>query len=423
MLQDLLLMQKREVESRLAEPYVVRDVGNRSYDHDLVNVVMGPRRAGKSFFAVHLAKTLGNFGYVNFDDERLVREKDYDALVAAADAIYGNPRHLLLDEIQNLPGWELLVNRLQRQGRRLLITGSNAHLLSSDLATHLTGRHMQTVLFPFSFPEFLRAGREPATAPEKLESLRSYAESGGYPEPLLKGVGRADYLNTLLRSVLYKDIVVRHKIRSPQALDDLAAYLVSSVARDYSLTRLTTLPGLSSVHTAEKYLKHLEEALLFFSVSRFSRKVREQIRANKKIYCVDNGVVTSAAFRTSLDRGRLYENLVAIHLQRRRLDGGLEFFFWKGPRNEEVDFVVKSGPQIVSLIQVTSDMSEPATREREVRALLKAGQELECPNLLILSESDEREEDASWFAAEGRIKYVPLWKWLSEAADSQFGRG
>jgi len=132
------------------------------------------RRAGKSFFAMHAVEGLGRFGYLNFDDERLCELKDYDGLIAVVDSLYGKPKHLLLDEVQNLPKRELLVNRLQRQGFRLTITGSNAHLLSSELATHLTGRHVQIVLFPFSFAEYLHSlGQEP-TEPERTEALRLY---------------------------------------------------------------------------------------------------------------------------------------------------------------------------------------------------------------------------------------------------------
>jgi len=415
MLRDVLLLQKREIEQRLRERYVEREFHPRKLAHDLIKVVIGPRRAGKSFFAAHLVQGLGPFGYVNFDDERLEALGDYDELVVALDALYGKPKHLLLDEVQNLPRWELFVNRLQRQGYRLTITGSNAHLLSSELATHLTGRHVQIVLFPFSFPEYLRSEERELTGPETVEALRRYAELGGYPEPLLKGVNHREYVATLLRATLYKDIVVRHRIRSPQGLEDLATYLMSNVAQEYSYSTLAQLTRLRSVHTAEKYLRHLEEAFLFFSVRRFSFKVREQSRANRKVYCTDNGLVTATSFRFSSGLGRLYENLVAIALNRQQLDGRLECYFWRGPQHEEVDFVVKQGLRVTQLLQVCANVEDPKTREREVRALLKASAALKCTELVVLTETEDREEDASWFALRGRIRFVPLWKWLSEA--------
>ena len=413
MLRDVLLLQKREIEQRLQERYVQREVAPGRLSHDLINVITGPRRAGKSFFAMHAVRDLGPFGYVNFDDERLTDLEDYDALVAALGAIYDKPRHLLLDEVQNLPKWELFVNRLQRQGYRLTITGSNAHLLSSELATHLTGRHVQIVLFPFSFTEYLRSLGQELTQTEKAEALREYAEIGGYPEPLLKGINRREYLTMLLRSILYKDIVVRHRIRAPQGLEGLANYLMANVAQEYSRTRLAKVTRLRSVHTVGKYLRHLEEAFLFFSVRRFSFKVREQTRANQKAYCTDNGLITSTSFRLSADRGKLYENLVAVTLRRLQLQGELDFYFWKNQRQEEVDFVLKRGPDVFQLIQVCASIDDPRTKDREVRALLKASDELRCTELLVVTEDTEHEERASWYGAEGTIRFVPLWKWLS----------
>jgi len=317
--------------------------------------------------------------------------------------------------VQNLPKWELFVNRLQRQGCRLTITGSNAHLLSSELATHLTGRHVQIVLFPFSFSEYIRSLGQDMTEPETAEALRRYAEMGGYPEPLVKEVNRREYLTTLLRSILYKDIVVRHRIRSVQGLEDLATYLMSNVAQEYSHNTLTKVTRCRSVHTVEKYLRCLEEAFLFFSLRRFSFKVREQVRSNRKIYCTDNGLVTSASFRFSSDLGKLYENVVAITLRKQELDGKLESYFWKGPKQEEVDFVIKEGLCVTQLIQVCLNVHEPKTKDREIRALLKASAELKCKDLLVITEAAEHEEDASWFGLRGKVRFVPLWKWLLES--------
>ena len=411
MIRDILLLQKREIEQRLQEPYVEREFDSKRGAHDLIKVILGPRRAGKSFFAMHLVQAQGAFGYVNFDDERLVGLQDNDALIAAVDEVYDRPKHLLLDEIQNLPRWELLVNRLQRQGYRLTITGSNAHLLSSELATHLTGRHIPIVLFPFSFAEYLRARGRDLTEQEKAEAFRSYVEVGGYPEPIMKDIQRREYLTTLVRSVLYKDIVMRHKIRSPQGMEDMAGNLMANIAQRYSLNTLAKVTRLQSVHTVEKYLRHLEEAFLFFPVRRFSFKVREQVRADRKIYCTDNGIVTSSSFRFSANAGSLYENMVGIALRKRQLEGRLEFFRWQSAQQEEVDFVVKKGTRIKQLVQVCADVTDPKTKTREVRALLKASADLRCNDLLILTETAEGEESVSWFGAQGKVRFMPLWKW------------
>lgn len=412
MLDDVLLTQKRELEQRLSETYVERQVPAQVQDSDLIKVVLGPRRAGKSFFAMHLLNSFGPFGYVNFDDERLVGLSDTDQLVTAIDSVYGSPRHLLLDEIQNLSRWELFVNRLQRQGYRLFITGSNAHLLSRELATHLTGRHIPILIFPFSFAEYVNAQNRELTQTEKAQALHDYLEAGGLPEPLLKGIDRGPYLATLWDSVLYKDIVRRYRIRSVQGMDDLALYFLSNIASEYSFRTLSSVTRCKSVHTVEKYVSHLEEAFLFFSLKRFSWKVREQSRSPKKVYCVDNGFVTSKGFQFSSNVGKLCENLVAIELKRRELQGRSEVFFWRNPQQEEVDFVVKKGRQIDQLIQVCWEMQSEKTRDREVRALLKASRDLSCHNLLVLTGTTESEEEVEWFGIRERVRSLPLWKWL-----------
>ena len=416
-LRDILLVQKRELETRLQEPYVERKV-SRPPDlrDDLIQVITGPRRSGKSFYAVHLLRQAGSFGYVDFDDERFAMLGDYDRIVSAVNGVYGNPRYLLLDEIQNLPRWELFVNRLQRQGFRLLITGSNANLLSSELATHLTGRHTVTVLFPFSFEEYLATSGMERTTAETAAALETYAEQGGYPEPLLKKIDRRDYLHTLIQSILYKDIIRRFRIRSVQGMDDLTLYLMSNIAREYSFNTLSKVTRCRSVHTVEKYIRHLQEAFLFFPLKRFSYKVKTQASHNKKIYCTDNGLTVAEGFRFSADRGALYENLVAIALRKKEIGGVLSVFYWKNPQNEGVDFVVKEGLRITRLIQVCADISNPKTLKREMRSLIKASRELNCEELLLLNPREARTETVTWQNAERQIRLVPLWRWLLDNA-------
>lgn len=414
MLHDAVEVQKRELQSRLSEPYVERQLPFRVRDDDLIKVIIGPRRCGKSFLAMHLLDRVASPGYVNFDDERLVDVDDYDRLIAAVNTVYGRPRHLLLDEIQNLPKWELFVNRLQRQGYRLLLTGSNAHLLSSELATHLTGRHLPIVLLPFSFAESLNAFPATRTGPELAEAFHRYARDGGYPEPLLRDVDRDFYLRTLWDSVLYKDIVRRRRIRSVAGLEELAGYLLANIGREYSLNRLTTVTRCRSVHTVAKYIDHLEEAFLLFSLRRFSFKVREQATANRKIYCIDNGMVTARATRFSPDLGRLVENLVAVALHKRALDGACQVFYWKDGQQREVDFVVKEGIRVAQLIQVCWDMTAANTRRRETRALLQAGRELACDRLLVLTADTDAEQEVEWYGMRGRVRLQPIRRWLSD---------
>lgn len=412
MLRDVLLLQKRELEKRLKEDYVERDARIKEIKSDIIKVIIGPRRAGKSFFAVHELGKVGGFGYVNFDDEQLVSVKDYDEIIAAVNSIYDNPKYLLFDEVQNLDKWELFVNRLQRQGYNMVLTGSNSRLLSRELSTHLTGRHTQVSIFPFSFREIIKNEGRELTAAETKEMLLHYLTYGGYPEPAVKKLDYDDYLSTLFDSIIYKDVMKRYRIRSVQAMDDLALYLMSNISKEFSHTTLAKVTKCKSVHTVEKYLNYLEESFLLFRINRFSYKVKEQVASNKKIYCIDNGLIHAKAFKSGSDTGRLYENAVAIELKRMEVDGSAEIYYWKSQQQEEVDFIVKKGLEIKQLIQVCYDAGKPETKKREERAILKAGKELECKNLLIITGDHEAEEEAEWYGIKGKIKYTPLWKWL-----------
>jgi predicted AAA+ superfamily ATPase len=430
-LHDILLTQKREIDSHLADLFIPRTSAPNPDAAGLIRVITGPRRAGKSSFAAHLAarearesKTNKSFGYVNFDDERLATLDDYDALLAAIDALHNKPALLLLDEIQNLPRWELFVNRLHRSKRRVILTGSNAHLLSSELATHLTGRHLALPLLPFSFREYLDAkAARSATAsasthtraqPEIAELCRAYATEGGFPEIVLKNLSRDAYLKTLLQAVLFKDIVGRHRIRATRALEDMVTFLLSNTGSEYSYATLATLLGSRSANTVRKYLGYLEQTCLLFSVPRFSWKVREQAAFNKKAYATDNGLATAAGFHFSAGLGKLYENMVAIALHRRQLLGTSRLCYWKNARHEEVDFVLQTGRRVTALIQVCTDATAPKTREREMRSLLKASQDLRCDNLLLLTEAESGVETLKWHGAKRKITLTPISRWLLE---------
>ncbi len=412
MIRDIPLLQKRELEGRLKEKYVERSVDSKKLSSSLITVIIGPRRAGKSFFAIHALSRKSIFGYVNFDDEKLIETKDYNEIVDAINTLYNNPKSILLDEIQNLDKWELFVNRLNRQGYNIVITGSNSNLLSKELATHLTGRYLLINIFPFSFKEYLNVEGKELTESEIKEKLLLYLTYGGYPEPLLKKAEYKDYLSTLFNAIIYKDIVKRFRIRNVQAIEDLAVYLISNSAQEYSYNTLCSVTKCKSVHTVQKYLGYLEEAFIFFKINRFSFKVRDQIGSNKKIYCIDNGFIHARAFKFSPDIGKLYENLVAIELKKFEMNGSANIYFWKSEQHEEVDFVVREGQQTRQLIQVCYDLGNIKTRDREIRALLKASKELGCKDLLVLTEDYQSEEVINWFGISEKVKFIPLWRWL-----------
>jgi len=410
-IKDILLLQKREMETRLQEKYVDRKT-NINLNNNIIKVIIGPRRAGKSFFAFHFLKKIGNFGYVNFDDEKLIDVRNYDEIINALNSVYNNPKYILFDEIQNIPKWELFINRLQRQGYHMVITGSNSNLLSNELSTHLTGRHSLITIFPFSFKEYLRLEQKKLTSSEIKEKLSDYLVCGGFPEPLVKHVEIKDYLSMLFNSIVYKDIVKRYKIRNVKEIEDLAYYLMSNVANEYSYHSLTKMTSLKSSHTIRKYIGYLEESFILFNLSRFSYKVKEQVSSNKKIYCIDNGFIQAKGFTITPDMGKLYENSVACALKKDEATVGTTIYYWKNQQQEEVDFVIKKGDQIEQLIQVCYNLENVKTKNREIRALIKAGKELRCSNLLIITADKQGCEEVEWFGDKATIQYTSLWQWL-----------
>lgn len=412
MVRDIVLNQKKELEQKLQEKYVQRDISTISGGSDMIRVIIGPRRAGKSFFGMHQFVKNKSFGFVNFDDERLIKVMDFDEVLEAVLTVYSNPKLLLLDEIQNLTSWELIVNRLQRQGFQLIITGSNSNLLSSELATHLTGRHLPVYIFTFSFTEYIASYGNELTEIGIKEKFNDFIINGGYPEPLMKTLNYREYLQVLFDSILFKDIVKRYNIRRAASLENLAAWLISNITAEFSLNSLSKQTQISSVHTIKKYLKYLEESFIFFSLTRFSFKVGEQQRSNKKIYCYDNGFYRAKAFHFSEDWGKLLENAIASELTKRCLHDGSKLFYWKGRDQEEVDFVIQQGTQITKLIQVCWDSSHLRTREREVRSLLNASRKLRCNQLMVITYDEEIREKFTWFGIEGEIEFVPARKWL-----------
>jgi len=416
---EVLERQKAELALRLGLRFVVRRTSLPSAGEQ-VTVVLGPRRSGKSFLCAHTVAAAGRFGYANFDDELMVDLDKYDELLAQIDTVYGSPKLLLLDEIQNLARWELLVNRLQRQGYRLVVTGSNAHLLGSELATHLTGRHLPVVLFPFSFAEYLDAtGQQQAAS----AGLSRYLVAGGFPETLVTGVDARHYLTSLFQSVIYKDVVKRKHVRAPEGIENLARYLLSNCGCEYSLRGLTAVARTASENTVGRYIGYLHEAFVHFSLSRYSTKVREQMKANRKAYAVDNGLANAVGFALSPNTGRLAENAVAIALYRRKLEGALDLFFWKSAQHEEVDFVVVQAQRPSQLIQVCWNLDQQKTLDRELRALLKAGAELRCTDLLVLTESLDETRTQEWFGIRGTVRFMPLWRWLLAADAPAAGAG
>jgi len=408
-------LEKIEKDERII-PREGLDEARKLLKYPNILAVLGIRRCGKSIFSYLLAKD-GGMGYVNFDDERLggIKGRDLDGVLQSIYELYGDVEYIVLDEVQNVKNWELFANRLRRT-KKVILTGSNSKLLSGELATHLTGRHVDINLFPFSFQEFLRFRQyKPGTAyttREKaalLNLLKEYLEIGGFPEAYKFG---KPIIARIYDDIITKDLLLRYKIKKMDDLKQLAKYLVTNSAEEFTYSKLARIFGIKHISTVSNWVSYLENSFLLFRIERFDFKLKKQFLAPKKVYCVDTGIINAIGFKFSEDTGRMIENAVAVELQRRKTRSGRqEVYYWKDHLQNEVDFVVKEGKTISQLIQVSYASDRNEIRKREITELAKAGRELRCRNLLVITWDYESEERAGGI----KIKFVPLWKWLLDS--------
>lgn len=395
-----ILNQRAERDELLSRPYQQR---HTKYDADellqnpLIKLITGPRRVGKSVFALLMLQGK-NFAYLNFDDNLLLEKWEEDLAMSALDDVYPDYDFMLLDEIQNLPDWDLWVSKLYRRGKNLIITGSNAKMLSSEMATVLTGRYLQIEMLPFSLEETMSwknisPDREEQAA-QAIMLADDYMRNGGYPETIPSRSITKSYLSTLFDSILLKDVAQRHKVRNTNDLYNLATYLLSNFCNPISANELAGELGMSSVATAKKFCDYLNEPYLFFYLPRFNNKLKLMNKAPKKVYVVDNGFVQSTAFNLSENLGRLLENQVFVELLRRGYIPGQTLFYYRTRNDKEIDFVTRKGAKVEQLIQVCYDMTSEKTRKRELDALTEAAEELHCDNLLVIT--NDQEEKIEW---------------------------
>lgn len=392
-----------------------------------VLTITGPRRAGKSFIMRQAAGALTKKGVdktnilmVNLEDPRFT-ELDVKLLGQIYETYleFLDPRgqtYLFLDEVQEIEKWEKWVRSMHELKKaKLIVSGSNAKLLSRDLGTLLTGRHLDVTVFPLSFREFLEFNE--VVVKDKLDAigkrieinrlLRRYLEFGSFPEVALSEAKKEILLN-YFEDLVNKDLLRRFKIRKPLELRALVKFYLSNTATPTTFTSLERFLKISA-STIEKFSGYLEEVYLVFFLKRFSFKVREQEKSPRKVYAIDTGLSNIAGFRFSENIGRLVENVVFLELKRRQaFNPDIELYYWKDIHHREVDFVIKDGLTIQQLVQVCWNIEEPKTKEREISSLVIAMNELKTKDALVITESDEFEEETDG----KKIKFVALWKWL-----------
>jgi hypothetical protein len=375
-------------------------------------ILTGIRRSGKSSMLSLLKEKMNlsdaEFCYFNFDDERVISNISIlENLHNLHIEIYGNEPVLFFDEIQNVENWEKFVNRMYEKGAKIFVTGSNAKLLSSEIATSLTGRNKQIELFPFSFNEYLRYHKKSyslnqLTSKDKallISDFNSYFETGGFP--LVVKENDTELINSYFQDILYRDIVSRYRLSQVDEIKQIGLYFASNIGKLFSYSTLQKISGIKSLSSIKDYLFYYEQSYLFFYLKKFDYSVTKQIMNPKKVYTIDSGVIHRLGFNFSANKGRVLENVVYIELLRR----GKEVFYHSA--KNECDFVIKQGLHITEAIQVTWQL-DITNYDREINGLQESLETygLEKGTLIYMNESGPNLDIPE------NIELIPVWKWL-----------
>ena len=420
-IEKVLLEQQDELEALEGEVLIHRP------EEDLINlksklaqVVIGVRRSGKSTLCFNALRKAGvHYAYANFDDERLeeLETQDLDNVLQTLYKIYGKFEYLFLDEIQNIDGWPLFVNRLLRQRIHIIITGSNAKLLSTELATHLTGRHHKIELFPFSFKDWCSIKEVDYTRlTTKNKGLLSkayeeYFRQGGFPELISGDENPKEYISTLIDNIISQDIKKRYKIRNVDALKRLTHHILNETPTLIVKDTLQKIIGIKSERTLGNYLMYLNQTYLISTISKYSSKSRERAR-NEKSYAIDVAFMDKRENAFSGENlGWRLETLVYLELLRRKAGTENDIYYYQG-RSAETDFVVCDGNKTLAVYQVSYDISNAKTRKREIKGCIAGAKATKCDNIFLITdhESEVIEEDGY------TIQVIPIWEWLTREA-------
>ncbi len=405
---ETLVLDQREVLDK-KEKGLLRNVDfDKLISTKQITVISGIRRSGKSTLLLQLMQEYKEYSYMNFDDERLLNfsVSDFEELLSVF-AKFTKSKVLFFDEIQNIEGWERFIRRIFDEGYKIFITGSNAKLLSSELATHLTGRYIKIELYPFSFGELLSYHNinyqrlSSSTRSEIMSLFDNYLLTGGFPE-MIK-YDDDEFLFRVYEDILYKDLIVRYKIKNIKQFKNLSQYLFTNFTNSISYNSLKSVLNIKSATTVQEYISYLEESYLLFELYKYDFSLKKQFVSNKKVYTIDNGIRNKVALRFSTDKGRFLENMVFIELRRRQK----KFYFYKTSKNLEIDFLYNENEQF-HLLQVSYGLDDLKTREREIKAIVDAAGELtQTKNLLLTYNEEDTLVDNNV-----EIKILPVWKWL-----------
>ncbi|MEM3504355.1 MAG: ATP-binding protein [Nitrososphaeria archaeon] len=400
---------------------IERDLNIKPIERKAITII-GPRRAGKTFYFFNLISNLerNKVIYLDFEEPFLKELSLMDVLKIVLEIfpeVTGTlPKFVFLDEIQNVNLWESLVRSLLNRGLYVFVTGSSSKLLSKEVATQLRGRSISYLLLPFSFKEYLKAKRvhvEQNLLENKgivKRELKNYLEEGEFPEIVLS-VEKEKILKEYIDLAFFKDFVERHNVKSIT----LARYVFNNLLQNFSqevsirsIGRKLKSQGIGfNITTLYKYVENLEDTLFLHFLRKFSLKAHERELWPRKVYLVDVGLTKYTKF--TQDYGKLMENVVFLHLLRKiNQNPLLTFYYWKDYHQNEVDFIIKEGECIKELVQVTYASNKDEVDRRETSSLLKASENIRCNNLSIITWDYEDNIKVD----NKNIKCVPLWKWL-----------
>jgi len=389
--------------------------------------VVGPRRAGKSFYLYGLILNKlkikdEEFIFMNFEDTQLIGADAGDVSGAASihEEIYGKkPQYIFLDEIQNARKWQAAVRGLYETGDYyIFLSGSSSKLLSKEIATSLRGRTLTYSILPLSFREYLNFKKFEAkpflsTSEENRmkNNLREYLKSGGFPNIVFENQLADRFFREYLDLVVFRDVIERHKIKNVFVIKFLVKSLLASFSKQLSIHSIFNSLKSQGIKVSKKtlynYSSYLEDAFFAFFVKKFSYSLKESELSVPKVFINDAGLVNSAASNFSTNLGRLMENTVFLELKRmQNKEPSMEICYYKD--RGEVDFVVRKGPKTEQLIQVCYEIEDARTKKRELNSLIEASKSLKCSNMLVITWDYEKTEKHK----NGKIVFLPLWKWL-----------
>ncbi|MDP2951141.1 MAG: ATP-binding protein [bacterium] len=411
---------RKDINAGVKRSFYLKRLKNLLASRQVI-VITGARRSGKSFIMRQLALDLMEKGVakkniliINLEDPRFINidvsflQKIYETYLEFMQP--EGEHYIFLDEIQEVEKWEKWVLMMQELKKaQIIISGSNAKMLSRELATLLTGRHLSLEVLPLSFEEFLRFnGINSRDGLIKENGLvKSFIEDGAFPEVVLSNQ-KKEILLEYFNDVLEKDLIKRYKIRKTASFKGVLKFYFSNISCLITFRALSRALNISA-ETVEKFSSFFETNYLLFFLKRFSFKTKEQSKSPRKVYAIDTGLANVIGFMFSENIGHLIENIVFLKLKREELDNPLsELFYWKDDIHKEVDFVLKENKKLKQLIQVCWAVADIKTKNREVSALLKASNVLKCNDLLVITNDYEATEMAQGKA----IKFIPLWKWL-----------